>query len=71
MVKSDKLTLEGEVVEALPDVMFRVKTSNELLVLARLSGKMRLHHIRVLPKDRVLVEVSPYDLTRGRIVRRL
>lgn len=63
--------MEGEVTEALPDVTFRVKTQNEFLVLARLSGKMRLHNIRVLPKDRVLVEVSPYDLTRGRIVRRL
>ena len=59
-----------EVVEALPGTMFRVQLDNGLSVLARISGKMRKHYIRILPGDRVKVELSPYDLTRGRITFR-
>lgn len=62
--------LEGTVVEALPNAMFRVELSNGHKVLATISGKMRQHYIRILPADRVVVELSPYDLTRGRIVYR-
>ena len=61
---------EGTVVEALPNAMFRVELSNGHKVLAHISGKMRQHYIRILPEDRVVVELSPYDLTRGRIVYR-
>jgi len=68
----DVVQAEGEVTEALPNAMFRVQLSEaDYLVLAHLSGQMRLHHIKVLPGDRVLVEMSPYNLTRGRVVRRL
>ena len=62
--------IEGTVVEALPNAMFRVELSNGHKVLAHISGKMRQHYIRILPEDRVVVELSPYDLTRGRIVYR-
>ncbi len=65
--KDGVIELEGTVVEALPDAMFRVELQNGHLVLAHLSGKMRKNYIRVLPEDRVVVELSPYDLTRGRI----
>jgi translation initiation factor IF-1 len=68
--QEDKLTLEGKVVEALPNTTFRVKLENGYEVLAYLSGKMRKYYIRVLLGDRVRVELSPYDLTRGRIVYR-
>jgi len=61
---------EGTVVEALPNAMFRVELANGHRVLATISGKMRQHYIRILPSDRVVVELSPYDLTRGRIVYR-
>jgi translation initiation factor IF-1 len=64
------LELEGTVVEALPNAMFRVELANGHKVLATISGKMRQHYIRILPADRVVVELSPYDLTRGRIVYR-
>jgi translation initiation factor IF-1 len=68
----DVVTAEGEVQEALPNAMFRVQLSDaDYRVLAHLSGQMRLHHIKVLPGDRVLVEMSPYDLSRGRVVRRI
>ena len=64
------LEMEGSVVEALPNAMFRVELTNGHRVLATISGKMRQHYIRILPEDRVVVELSPYDLTRGRIVYR-
>jgi len=68
--KEDKLELEGTVTEALPGTMFRVRLDNGHQVLAYLAGKMRKYYIRVLLGDRVTVELSPYDLTRGRIVYR-
>ncbi len=68
--QDDKLTLEAEVVEALPNAMFKVKLPNEHEVLAYVSGKMRKHYIRILPGDRVTVELSPYDLTKARITYR-
>ena len=64
------IEIEGTVVEALPNAMFRVELTNGHKVLAHISGKMRQHYIRILPEDRVVVELSPYDLTRGRIVYR-
>jgi translation initiation factor IF-1 len=70
-VKEEKIEVEGEVVEALPSTMFRVQLDNGHDVLARISGKMRKHYIRILPGDRVKVELSPYDLTRGRITFRM
>ena len=68
--KEGALELEGTVVEALPNAMFRVELANGHKVLTTISGKMRQHYIRILPEDRVVVELSPYDLTRGRIVFR-
>ena len=68
--KEGALELEGTVVEALPNAMFRVELDNGPQVLPPLRGKMRQHYIRILPQDRVVVELSPYDLTRGRIVYR-
>ncbi len=68
--KKDVIEVEGVVTEALPNAMFRVKLQNEHLILAHISGKMRLNFIRILPGDKVLVELSPYDLTRGRIIYR-
>lgn len=68
--QDDKLTLEAEVIEALPNAMFRVKLPNEQAVLAYVSGKMRKHYIRILPGDKVTVELSPYDLTKARITYR-
>jgi translation initiation factor IF-1 len=70
-VKEEKIEVEGEVVEALPSTMFRVQLENGHNVLATISGKMRKNYIRILPGDRVKVELSPYDLTRGRITFRL
>ena len=70
-VKDEKIEVEGEVVEALPSTMFRVELEGGQQVLATISGKMRRHYIRLLPGDRVKVELSPYDLTRGRITFRL
>ena len=64
------MTVEGTVVEPLPNAMFRVELENGHKVLAHISGKMRMHFIRILPGDKVTVELSPYDLTRGRIVYR-
>lgn len=68
--KEEAIELEGEVIEALPNTMFKVKLDNEHEVLAHISGKMRMHYIRILPGDRVKVELSPYDLSRGRITYR-
>lgn len=71
MVKDkDVIELQGEVVEALPNAVFRVKVETGQLVLAHVSGKIRKHFIRILPGDKVKVELSPYDLTRGRITYR-
>ena len=69
-VKEEKIEVEGEVVEALPSTMFRVELDSGQSVLAKISGKMRKHYIRLLPGDRVKVELSPYDLSRGRITYR-
>lgn len=68
--KEGAIELEGTVLEPLPNAMFRVELENGHKVLAHISGKMRMHYIRILPGDRVTVEVSPYDLTRGRIIYR-
>ena len=68
--KEEKIEVEGEVVEALPSTMFRVKLDGGHTVLATISGKMRKHYIRILPGDKVKVELSPYDLNRGRITYR-
>ena len=70
MAKKESIEVEGLVKEALPNASFRVELANGHLVLAHASGKIRLHFIRVLPGDRVLVELSPYDLNRGRITYR-
>jgi translation initiation factor IF-1 len=69
-VKEETVEVEGEVVEALPNTMFRVQLDSGHEVLAHISGKMRMHYIRILPGDRVKVELSPYDLNRGRITYR-
>ncbi|HPU01493.1 MAG: translation initiation factor IF-1 [Firmicutes bacterium] len=68
--KKDVVEVEGTVIESLPNTMFRVELKNGLKVLAHVSGKIRMNFIRILPGDRVLVELSPYDLTRGRITYR-
>ena len=68
--KKHTIEVEGSVLESLPNAMFRVELANGHQVLAHISGKIRLHFIRVLPGDRVLVELSPYDLSRGRITYR-
>lgn len=70
MTKKDTIEVEGVVTEALPNAMFRVELDNGHKVLAHISGKMRMNFIRILPGDRVLVELSPYDFSRGRIVYR-
>jgi translation initiation factor IF-1 len=70
MAKSESLEVEGTVTQALPSTMFRVELGNGHEVLAHISGKMRKHYIKVLPGDRVLVELSPYDLTKGRLTFR-
>jgi len=70
MAKEDAIEVEGVVVEPLPNAMFRVELPNGHRVLAHISGKMRMHFIRILPGDKVTVELSPYDLSRGRIVYR-
>ena len=68
--KDDAIVLEGTIVESLPNAMFRVELENGHKVLAHISGKMRMHYIRILPGDKVQVELTPYDLTRGRITYR-
>ena len=70
MAKEETIQMQGEVVENLPNAMFRVKLENGHVVLGHISGKMRMHYIRILPGDKVTVELTPYDLTRGRIVFR-
>jgi translation initiation factor IF-1 len=70
MAKEDAIEVEGTVIETLPNAMFRVELPNGHKVLAHISGKMRMHFIRILPGDKVTVELSPYDLNRGRIVYR-
>ena len=71
MPKKDTIEVEGTILESLPNAMFRVELPTGHKVLAHISGKMRLHYIKIVPGDRVLVELSPYDLTRGRITYRL
>ena len=70
MSKDDVIQMAGEVVENLPNAMFRVKLENGHVVLGHISGKMRMHYIRSLPGDKVTVEMTPYDLTRARIIFR-
>ncbi len=70
MAKEEKLELEGKVIESLPNTQFLVELENGHRVLAHVSGKIRMYYIRILPGDRVTVELSPYDLTRGRITYR-
>lgn len=70
MSKQDGIQVEGRVIEALPNAMFKVELDNGHIILAHISGKMRKNYIRILPNDRVLLELSPYDLTRGRITYR-
>jgi translation initiation factor IF-1 len=70
MAKEESITVEGTVVESLPNTLFRVELGNDHIVLAHVSGKMRMHFIKILPGDRVTLEISPYDPTKGRIVYR-
>jgi len=70
MTKEEKIEVEGTILEALPNAMFRVEMEGGHKVLAHISGKMRMHYIKILPGDKVRVELSPYDLTRGRITYR-
>ena len=70
MSKADMIELEGTVVEALPNAMFKVKIEGDHIILAHISGKLRMNYIRILPGDKVTVEMSPYDLTKGRITWR-
>ena len=70
MVKEDKIEVEGSILEALPNAMFRVEIPPGKVILAHISGKMRMHYIKILPGDKVKIELSPYDLTRGRIIFR-
>jgi len=71
MPKEDAIEVEGRVIEPLPNAMFRVELANGHKVLAHISGKMRMHYIKILPGDKVIVELSPYDLSRGRIIYRV
>jgi translation initiation factor IF-1 len=70
MAKQESIQVEGTVLETLPNASFRVRLDNDHEILAHISGKMRMHYIRILPGDKVLLELSPYDLSRGRIVYR-
>lgn len=70
MAKEEAIEVEGKVIEPLPNAMFRVELENGHRILAHISGKMRMHYIKILPGDKVTVELSPYDLTRGRITYR-
>ncbi|MCD8390736.1 MAG: translation initiation factor IF-1 [Firmicutes bacterium] len=70
MAKDNVLELEGTVIETLPNAMFRVKLENDHVVLAHISGKLRMNYIKILPGDKVTLEMSPYDLSRGRITWR-
>lgn len=71
MSKEDVLEVQGKVIEALPNAIFRVQVEGGPVILAHLSGKLRIHYIKILPGDRVTVELTPYDLKRGRITYRL
>ncbi len=71
MPREDAIEVEGTVIEPLPNAMFRVELANGHRVLAHISGKMRMHYIKILPGDKVIVELSPYDLNRGRIIYRV
>lgn len=71
MPKEEAVQVEGTVIESLPNAMFRVELANQHKVLAHVSGKMRMNFIRILPGDKVMLELSPYDLTRGRIIYRV
>jgi translation initiation factor IF-1 len=70
MPKEETIQVEGKVLETLPNAMFKVELDNGHVVLAHISGKMRMHFIKILPGDRVTLELSPYDLSRGRIIYR-
>jgi translation initiation factor IF-1 len=70
MSKKDVIEVEGKVVEKLPNAMFQVELENGHQILAHISGKLRMHYIRILPGDKVTIEMSPYDLTKGRIIWR-
>ena len=70
MAKEDRIELQGEILENLPNATFKVKLENGHIVLGYISGKMRMHYIRILPGDKVTVEMTPYDLTRARIIFR-
>ncbi|MDL2300550.1 translation initiation factor IF-1 [Clostridiaceae bacterium OttesenSCG-928-D20] len=70
MAKEDMIEVEGRVIESLPNTMFQVEIANGHTILAHISGKLRMHYIRILPGDKVTVQMSPYDLTRGRITWR-
>lgn len=70
MSKEETITVEGKVLETLPNAMFKVELDNGHVILAHISGKMRMHFIKILPGDKVTMELSPYDLTRGRITYR-
>ncbi len=70
MSKSDMIELEGTVVEAMPNAMFKVQIQGDHIILAHISGKLRMNYIRILPGDKVTIEMSPYDLTKGRITWR-
>ena len=70
MAKEEAIKVQGKVIETLPNAMFRVELENKHQILAHISGKMRMHFIKILPGDNVSVELSPYDLTRGRITYR-
>ncbi|WP_428897079.1 translation initiation factor IF-1 [Parelusimicrobium proximum] len=67
---SDKIEVEGKILESLPNAMFKVEIEGGRVILGHISGKMRVHHIRILPGDKVKLELSPYDLTKGRITYR-
>ena len=71
MAKEDRIEMQGEILENLPNATFRVKLENGHVVLGYISGKMRMHYIRILPGDKVTVEMTPYDLSKGRITFRM
>ncbi|OUV03445.1 MAG: translation initiation factor IF-1 [Betaproteobacteria bacterium TMED82] len=71
MAKDDAIQMQGEIIETLPNATFRVKLENDHVVLGHISGKMRMNYIRILPGDKVTVEMTPYDLTRARIIFRV
>lgn len=70
MAKEDLIEMEGEVIDTMPNTTFKVKLENDHVITAHISGKMRMHYIRILPGDKVKLEMSPYDLTKGRITFR-